>query len=83
MVHRMAAPEEFGRVVGRDSQGRPEMKERASLELGCGQGRRLRGFREAVGVGMGLGVGEASSRQAGFPEDLGPRAELEPSLGTG
>lgn len=59
------------------------MKE-SQPETGLRAGQEAQRLQRSRGGGDGVGGGdEARLRQAGFPEDLGLRAELEPSLGTG
>lgn len=64
----------IGSMIGRQKR----LKMKASLELGDGLGREAGGFRGALGWDGGAGP-----KQAGVPEELGPRAGVEPLLGTG
>lgn len=69
-----------GCVIGR--QHRPKMKEsKPAGNWAAGRARRLEASEEPWGWG-GVGGG-AGLRPADFPEELGPQAGPEPSLGTG
>lgn len=74
LVPRDGCTRGIGSMIGRQKG----LKMKASLKLGNGLGREARGFRRALGWSWG-----AASKQAGFPEELVPRAGLEPLLGPG